>query len=185
VQRKREQFLLFRIRAFQDEAAFAALLEKHGSGLQRFLYFKLPTQPDVEDAYSTVCLRIWEYISRTPVDHFSALLHTIARGVVAEYYRRNEGKEQVPIETEQSGPLPIESKDSGMAMEQFVDAEMMKKALVNLGDDDREAIIMRFLEGFSVKEIARHLGKTENATSVMIHRALKKLRSLMERNTNG
>lgn len=181
-QKKREQFLLFRVRIFRDESAFASLLELYGSTLQRFLYFKLPTQTEVEDAYSIVCLRLWEYITSTSVDHFSALMHTIARTVVADYYRQMGRENTVPIETEETGPLPIESKDSHETIMDSIDASMVKDAFRLLDDDDREVIIMKFLEGFKVKEIAKHIGKSENATSVMLHRALTKLRNILEKN---
>ncbi|MBT5808639.1 sigma-70 family RNA polymerase sigma factor [Candidatus Uhrbacteria bacterium] len=175
----REKFLLFRIRAFRDEQAFVTLLEKHASSLQRLLYFKLPNQDDVDDVYSQVCIRLWQYIIRTPVDHFSGLAHTIARTSIAEFYRRREGKEQVSIDSSETHDQ-LESKESGERIESFVDAGIMKEGLGELPDDDREAVVMRHLEGYSVKEIAKHLGKTENATSVLIYRALKKLRKILE-----
>jgi RNA polymerase sigma-70 factor, ECF subfamily len=179
--KKREQFLLFRIRVFKDESAFASLLESHGPTLQRFLYFKLPTQSEVEDAYSTVSLRLWEYITRTSVEHFSALMHTVARSVVADYYRQTGRTSSVPIETEETGPLPIEAKESHESIIDRVDVSLVKEALRLIEDEDREVITMRFFEGFRVKDIAQHIGKSENATSVMLHRALKKLRSLIEK----
>ena len=175
----KEQFLLFRIKAFRDEGAFTALLERHSSSLQRFLYFKLPCQADVDDAYSTLCMRLWEYSIRTPVEHFSGLAHTIARGLVAEFYRKREGKESIPIETDDY-KLDVEAKGSLVKIEEFVDSQIMKEGLMELNDDDREAVMMRHLEGYSIKEIAKHLGKSENATSVLIHRALKKLREILE-----
>jgi RNA polymerase sigma-70 factor, ECF subfamily len=175
----KEHFLLFRIRAFRDEQAFVTLLERHSSSLQRLLYFKLPNQEDVDDVYSQVCIRLWQYIIRTPVDHFSGLAHTITRTSIAEFYRKREGKESISIDNEDSSEQ-YESKDSGVTIESFVDTEIMKEGLTSLPDDDREALVMRHLEGYSVKEIAKHLGKTENATSVLIYRALKKLRTILE-----
>ena len=44
-----------------------------------------------------------------------------------------------------------------------------------LPDDRREALIMRFALGMDNKEIARALGRTEGATKVLIHRAIKQL----------
>ena len=181
MKRPNEQFLLFRIRIFKDESAFASLLERYGSVIQRFLYFKLPTQQDVEDAYSIVCIRLWEYALTQPVQHVSGLLHTIARGVIAEFYRSRE-KElgNLSIGTEE-GQIDIAKAHESEQLEKFVDASFMKEGLQQLSDDDRDAIIMRYLEGYSVKEIARHIGKTHNATSVLLHRALKKLREVIKK----
>ena len=44
-----------------------------------------------------------------------------------------------------------------------------------LPDDRREALIMRFALGMDNREIARALDRTEGATKVLIHRAIRQL----------
>ena len=178
MKRRKEQFLLFRIKAFKDEHAFAALLQEHGPALQRFLHFKLPTKQDAEDAYSTSCIRVWGYASRSKVDHFSGLIYTVARTVVADFYRSSEKKDA--LQTSDQELAQVESKHSGKKIEEFVDGELMKNALMQLSENEREAIVMRYLEGHQVKEVAIQIGKSENATSVLLHRALKKVRTILE-----
>ncbi|HSF01959.1 MAG TPA: sigma-70 family RNA polymerase sigma factor, partial [Solirubrobacterales bacterium] len=51
--------------------------------------------------------------------------------------------------------------------------------LERLSDDRREALIMRFALGMSNREIARALGRTDGATKVLIHRAIKQLEEEM------
>jgi len=51
--------------------------------------------------------------------------------------------------------------------------------LDELPEDRREALIMRFALGMSNREIARALGRTDGATKVLIHRAIKQLEELM------
>ena len=51
--------------------------------------------------------------------------------------------------------------------------------LDELPDDRREALIMRFALGMSNREIARALGRTDGATKVLIHRAIKQLEEEM------
>ena len=51
--------------------------------------------------------------------------------------------------------------------------------LDELPDDRREALIMRFALGMSNREIARALGRSDGATKVLIHRAIKQLEELM------
>jgi len=52
--------------------------------------------------------------------------------------------------------------------------------LEHLSDDRREALIMRFALGMDNREIARALGRTDGATKVLIHRAIKQLQEEME-----
>lgn len=52
--------------------------------------------------------------------------------------------------------------------------------LARLGDEQREVIRLRFLYDVPFADIARHLGKSENATYIICHRGLKRLRNLLE-----
>ena len=52
--------------------------------------------------------------------------------------------------------------------------------LEHLPDDRREALIMRFALGMDNREIARALGRTDGATKVLIHRAIKQLQEEMD-----
>jgi len=47
--------------------------------------------------------------------------------------------------------------------------------LDRLSEDRREALIMRFSLGMSNREIARALGRSDGATKVLIHRAIRQL----------
>ena len=51
--------------------------------------------------------------------------------------------------------------------------------LQHLSDDRREALIMRFALGMDNREIARALGRSDGATKVLIHRAIKQLQEAM------
>ena len=56
------------------------------------------------------------------------------------------------------------------------------KALEELPEPYREAVVMRYVDGLSPTEIARTIGESENVVSVRVHRGLKKLKSLLEDN---
>jgi RNA polymerase sigma-70 factor (ECF subfamily) len=51
--------------------------------------------------------------------------------------------------------------------------------LEHLSEDRREALIMRFALGMDNREIARAMGKSDGATKVLIHRAIKQLQEEM------
>ncbi len=61
-----------------------------------------------------------------------------------------------------------------------LDVEKLKLALAEMAEDESQVIIMRYLEQLSIKEIGQQIGKSENATSVMLHRAIHKLRQSIE-----
>ncbi len=177
---KTEQFLLLRIRAFKDKNAFAVLLKGHSSGLLRFLLSKLPRKEDAEDLYSIVSLKLWEYSTSTEVAHFSGLAFTIARRAIADFYKAHEKAQIVSLETDE-GEIPVASKQSGEQIQSSIDGQFLFKALDTLSPDERDAIVMRHIEGYSINEIASHLEKNVSATSVLIHRAMKKLKDHYDR----
>ena len=60
-------------------------------------------------------------------------------------------------------------------VEQREELEEVLNGVANLPDDRREALIMRFALDMDNREIARALGRTEGATKVLIHRAIRQL----------
>ncbi len=181
-QSKREEFLLLRIRAFQDKEAFRILVQEHAGALLRFLHFKLPRHEDAEDAYSNVCLELWDYLSRTEVKSFVGLMFTVARAQVVNFYRKRERSESrnISIHLEEGMEIQIPSRETVGQIQDKLDVGFMAEKMRLLNDDDRELIIMRYLEGYRVKDIAKKLSKSENVISVTLHRALQKLRDLYE-----
>jgi RNA polymerase sigma-70 factor (ECF subfamily) len=57
--------------------------------------------------------------------------------------------------------------------------------LTNLPQDRRDALVMRFALGMSNREIARSLGRTDGATKVLIHRAIRQLEGDLEEKHGG
>jgi len=57
------------------------------------------------------------------------------------------------------------------------DMELVRQALSELKEDYQNAIIWRYLDGLEIQEIAQLLGKTETNTRVLLHRALKELKT--------
>lgn len=169
----KEQFLLHRIRLFRDERAFNALYEAYSEKVHRFLSGKLPNANDASDAQSEVFLRTWQYITVTEVESFSGLVFTIARGVIADFYHRR--KETFPVDVLEQ-VLP----DTRAKPDIVTEVEIVKKFLDTLPDEQRTALMMRHFEGCEISEIAMALDKTDNATRVLLHRASKTLKRLIE-----
>jgi RNA polymerase sigma-70 factor, ECF subfamily len=60
------------------------------------------------------------------------------------------------------------------------DLKHVLEGVAKLPDDRREALIMRFALGMDNKEIARAMGKTEGATKVLLHRAIRQLEGFLK-----
>jgi RNA polymerase sigma-70 factor (ECF subfamily) len=120
-----------------------------------------------------VFLRVWQYATVTEVDSFSGLIFTIARRVVADFYHRR--KETVPGDT-----LAMTLPDTRATPDVVTEVEIVRAFLQKLPDEQRTALMMRHFEGSEISEIAAALDKSDNATRVLLHRASKTLKRLIE-----
>ena len=68
----------------------------------------------------------------------------------------------------------LQEDDSETAWERI--APVLDEALIRLGDKERDAIALRFLEGRSLREVGQLLGTTEDNAQKRVSRALEKLR---------
>jgi RNA polymerase sigma-70 factor (ECF subfamily) len=53
------------------------------------------------------------------------------------------------------------------------------QAVQQLGDEQRECVMLRFVHGFSVAETAQVMGKNDGAIKALQHRAVRKLADLI------
>jgi RNA polymerase sigma-70 factor (ECF subfamily) len=60
------------------------------------------------------------------------------------------------------------------------DRDLLGRALIELSDDEREAIALRFGSDLKVREVAQVLGDRESAVEKRISRALQKLREALQ-----
>lgn len=174
----KEQFLLYRIRQFQDRQAFAELIREYASGLNRVLHSKLPSSEDAEDAYNATLLRTWNYLTGGVVESVGGLIHTIARGVVADFYR--ERKIETVSLTTNEGQMEIPDVESATEILRSAEHRLVKEALARLKDDYRDVLVLRYMEGLSTKEIAERMQSTDGSIRMLIHRALKALQTELD-----
>lgn len=168
----KEKILLFKIRTLRDERAFDEIVKEHAGALQRFFKMKLPRLEDAEDAFSVTLLRTWNYITAVEVESLSGLIFTIARSVVAEFYRSRK-IESVPIEGHDQ-----ESEDTEDLVSEKLEVEKVKEKILEIFNEEEQlAFQLRYFDGFRTKEVAEKIQRSENATRVLIHRLLKKLRA--------
>jgi len=68
----------------------------------------------------------------------------------------------------------------GLEKMQKINLENIKEAIKKLAEKEQNIIIMRFIEGFSPKETAKILEKSEISIRVTQNRAIKKLKKILE-----
>lgn len=185
-QAQKERFLLYRIRTAGDRAAFTELHDMLAKRVFQYLRHKLPTKEDAEDALTTTFLQLWNYIRKTKVDSVSGLVFTIARSVVASFYRtRDPFTDSFESRTEESSESTDIANDSdmGKSARQTVaktEIELMKEALGELGEEAELAFSLRYFEGLPIDEVAHIIERSVGATTVLLHRIRKRLQERFE-----
>jgi len=170
---------LVRKAANGDSHAFGRLYDMHVTRVYRHIYYRVGNRADTEDLTQKVFLKAWQAIGRfkRTASPFLAWLFTISNNLVIDYYRSQ--KSNVPLERE---PL-YESADSGPeeAAETNLVKQELHKAILRLSPDQQKVVMLRFVEGFSSRETASTLGKSEVAVRGILFRALKQLRNILEK----
>ncbi len=164
-------------RPFASPAGFSGLFERAHLSVFRFIY-GLTGGPasDAEDLTAETFSRAWKARHSFSGDDSAAIgwLFTIARRLIIDQSRRR--KSRLPTDTE----LPDELPHPGPEPEESVSDGEMHSRLLNLlqtlPDAPREMVVLRYMLGWQVKQIADSMGIPENTVSVAIRRALDQLR---------
>jgi len=157
-----------------DSDAFGKLYDSYLERIYRFVYFRVEDQQTAEDITSQVFLKAWENLGRFQIGGapFLAWLYTIAHNAVIDYYRTRKVTAALD-DVRLSDPGHAEFVENGI--DSAVEMESIKTALSTLTDDQRQVLLLKFIDEMSNEEIARHLGKREGAIRALQMRGLKAL----------
>jgi len=180
-----EKNLLIRLKKYKDRQAFIEAYDIYINDLYRFIFFKVSNKDEAEDLTSQVFLKCWEYInSGNKIDFktIKAFLYKIARNSVIDYYRKNNQEIISLDEVNQDGEKKIDIVDEGAdkLITDSLDWTLLEGNLRLLKDEYREVIILKFINDFSISEIAEVIGKTRGNVRVILHRAIEALKNVLE-----
>lgn len=167
-------------RATGGEAeAFGRLYDHYMPMIYRFILLRVAEREEAEDLTHQVFLKAWQKIGGYSEKGlpFSSWLYRIARNSVIDHYRRT--KPTANLEDEENSEELISKPDILDKLDLKSDAKRAFKAINTLKDSEKEVIIMRFIDDLPIKEVAEAIGKTEGAVKLAQHRALNKLRKIL------
>jgi len=154
-------------------ANFRELYELNRLPLFRYVYALTGgSQADTEDLTAETFLRAWKsrHQFHGEMDSAIAWLIGIAKRLVIDEYRRT-------VRANRNLPTPPESESTPeQTAIQEEQQRFLLRLLADLPDEQREIMVLRYLLGWRVNDIARHMGISENKISVSLHRTLSRLR---------
>lgn len=167
----------------QDPEEFSILYDRTKIIIFRFIYGMHggPIE-EVEDLTSDTFMRAWKGRARFSGSEHDALcwLFTIARHLVIDAHRqRKRTPENALVSLEDTTfelTIPFSQltpEDQITIRERFT---ILWKLLLRLSDERREMLVLRYMLGWQIKEIADYLNREENTVSVYIKRSLEQIR---------
>jgi len=175
-----DKLLLYRVRTKRDPEAYGKIYDLYAHRIYRFVYFKVSSVEEAQDITADVFLKAWSYLideKGQEVRHLSALLYSMARNRVIDYYR-SMSREVLPL-SESAEETVADGREGHLKTEAKIDTNLLEKHLRSLKDEYREVLVMKYLDELETSEIAKILGKAQGNVRVLLHRALEAVRELM------
>ena len=141
------------------------LYEKYAPDVFRFALYLSGNRADAEDIVSETFVRVWTSAETVRTETVKGLLFTIARYLFLKQLKHNARRAELPEAIADPAPRVdtwLEQRDETAAV---------FRAIENLPETDRAALVMRAFDGLAYSEIARVLGISEVSAKVKVHRA--------------
>ena len=173
-----EEQLLAAAMQFND-AALSELYDRYEAKIYGYVYRRTGDQSLAEDLTAQVFLKMLESIQDQKAwrSSFSGWLYRIAHNLLVDTYRR-EGRHG-EVDLEDVSQMAAESQNPEETVAQALDTERLRSAIRRLTEDQAEVVSLRFLEGYSIAEVAGMMNRTEGAIKALQYRAVATLRTLI------
>jgi RNA polymerase sigma-70 factor (ECF subfamily) len=168
------------------DADFSELYRAHLKDVYSYAYYRVGNHHDAEDLTEQTFLQAYRHFERAVAESDGRPLRPwlirIAHNLAANLYRDRSRKPQTPIEDTDTLRTTHTTEDLVEGRDELA---RILEGVKELSDDRREALIMRFALGMDNREIARAMGKTDGATKVLLHRAIKQLEEIVATRQSG
>jgi RNA polymerase sigma-70 factor (ECF subfamily) len=162
---------------------FTQFYRDHLRDVFNYTYYKTGNHHDAEDITTQTFLQAYRHFERAQRESRGRPLRPwlirIAHNLAANYHRDRSRR---PVSTLEGVDVPDTPHETEKLVVGREEAFEVLEGVRSLPDDRREALIMRFALGMDNREIARALGRSEGATKVLIHRAIKQLEEQLATN---
>ncbi|MEZ0091489.1 ECF subfamily RNA polymerase sigma factor, BldN family [Streptacidiphilus sp. EB129] len=162
-----------------DSESFGRLYDHYSDTVYRYIYYRVGSRATAEDLTSETFLRALRRIGTFTWQgrDFGAWLVTIARNLVADHFKSSRFRLEVT-----TGEM-LDSNECERSPEESVLESLSNAALLDavhrLNPQQQECVRLRFLQGLSVAETARIMGKNEGAIKTLQYRAVRTLARLL------
>lgn len=162
-----------------DAEAFGQLYDHYVTGIFRFVYYRVGSRQLAEDLTSETFVRGLRAIQRFTWQgkDFGAWLTTIARNLIADHYKSSRSRLEIATEVVPEGRTTVSSPEQDVLS--LLSHELLYAAVNQLPAEQRDCILMRFIQGLSIAQTAAALGRSDGAVKQLQLRAIRRLAKLV------
>jgi RNA polymerase sigma-70 factor (ECF subfamily) len=164
-----------------DLNAYRDLVQRYQRQIFNLMYRLTGSREDARDLAQETFIKAYQSLERfNPASRFFPWLYTIGLNHGRNFLRDRKVQRDCFTDLRENGTemdcLPARRKNDA----DLLDLYRLRKALRELPLEYREAVVLHFREGFSMKEIAAALDLTVSGAKMRIHRGLKRLRQMID-----
>ena len=181
----RESEELLKLAKAGDASAFRQIIIQHQRQVLITSLHLLGNLELAQDAAQEVFLRLYKYLHRyDDAKKFSPWLYQVTLNVCRDINRRRQKNSLLSLEElQRNGALEevADSVDLESAVSRAEEKHIVVEALKTLPAKEREALVLRDIEGLSTKAVARILGSSEATVRSQVSTARMKIKKFVER----
>lgn len=176
--RSRDPWTLVHAAQAGDPEAFGLLYDRYVDMVFRYVLFRVGDRGLAEDLTSETFLRALRRIRSVSYQgrDVGAWFVTIARNLVLDHVKSSRYRLEVP--TAELNDSQVHPGPEQEVLRSAMHTELLR-CVGELNNDQRECIVLRFMQGLSVAETARIMGRNEGAIKALQHRAVRRLAQLL------
>lgn len=162
-----------------DCEAFGQLYDHYVTGIFRFVYYRVGSQSLAEDLTSETFTRALRSIQRFNWQgkDFGAWLTTIARNLIADNFKSSRSRLEIVTDVMPDARTAVASTEDDVLS--HLANEGLFEAVQKLPEEQRDCILMRFIQGLSIAQTAAALDRSEGAIKQLQLRAIRSLAKLL------
>ena len=134
---------------------------------------------DAEDVVQEVFVEAYSLAQRTEIENWPGLLRRMSQRRAIDHLRRKSRNKET-ASSDQLKQLPSNTDAADQIRDTSAQENLLRGALTKLPDRQADVFTFTYFEGLSRGEIAATLKITENAVSLALHKATKRLKSALQ-----
>jgi RNA polymerase sigma-70 factor, ECF subfamily len=168
-----------------DADAFRLIVEKYEKPIFNLMYRTTGNREEAADLAQDAFLRAYENIKKYKIGKkFYSWLYTIALNIARDHMRSKAREAKFHIERKANLRMAVDTLQF-REEENYYKTQAIYQALAQLPIDYREILILKYKNGWTMRDIAKMFNISVSGAKMRVHRGLDKMRHYLEASENG